>query len=176
MSRLKSRVGNFKMEWRGVPRGAEGTTHVQIGEGAPIEVRWRKDSQGIWVTFLNGIVGFDLQGERDENGRTVFRVSQRNAANEWAGLHCSYGETEAQALNRGQQIKAARIRAQMPGKILRILAQPGQHVERDQPIVVMEAMKMENEIRAAHAGKVSQVKVVEGQAVETGADLVLIEV
>jgi 3-methylcrotonyl-CoA carboxylase alpha subunit len=63
----------------------------------------------------------------------------------------------------------------MPGKIVRILVQAGAQVEKGQPLLVMEAMKMENEIRAAGAGKVSAVKVIEGQAVETGADLMLIE-
>jgi biotin carboxyl carrier protein len=48
-------------------------------------------------------------------------------------------------------------------------------VERGQPLLVMEAMKMENEIRASQAGKVIAVKVSEGQAVETGADLMNLE-
>ena len=49
----------------------------------------------------------------------------------------------------------------------------GQEVKAGQELVVIEAMKMENEIRASAAGKVEAVKVTEGQAVESGADLIL---
>ncbi len=75
----------------------------------------------------------------------------------------------------GAKKKGVRVRAQMPGKIVRILVQPGAEVQRGQPLLVMEAMKMENEIRASQAGKVVAVKVSEGQAVETGADLLNLE-
>ena len=71
--------------------------------------------------------------------------------------------------------KNLRVRAQMPGKILRLNLKAGDSVEKGQTILVMEAMKMENEIRAPHSGKVSHLKVSEGQAVETGADLCVIE-
>ena len=56
----------------------------------------------------------------------------------------------------------------MPGKILRIHVASGAPVERGQPLMVMEAMKMENEIKATQAGVMGQIKVTEGQAVETG--------
>ena len=63
----------------------------------------------------------------------------------------------------------------MPGKILRISVKAGDSVEKGQALLVMEAMKMENEIRASHSGKIAALKVSEGQAVETGADLCLID-
>ena len=71
--------------------------------------------------------------------------------------------------------KSARVRAQMPGKILRISVKIGEVVEKGQTLMVMEAMKMENEIRATQSGLIDQVKVSEGQAVETGADLCTIK-
>jgi biotin carboxyl carrier protein len=55
------------------------------------------------------------------------------------------------------------------------LARAGDSIERDKPVIVMEAMKMENEIRAPQAGKISKLSVTEGQAVETGAELFVIE-
>jgi biotin carboxyl carrier protein len=63
----------------------------------------------------------------------------------------------------------------MPGKIVRILVKLGDVVAKDQPILVMEAMKMENQIKATQAGKVSKISVTEGQALETGAELLVIE-
>jgi biotin carboxyl carrier protein len=63
----------------------------------------------------------------------------------------------------------------MPGKIVRVLVEVGQSVEDGQGLLVMEAMKMENELRAARAGRVREVMVAERQAVETGALLVVLE-
>lgn len=63
------------------------------------------------------------------------------------------------------------VRAQMPGKILRVNVKEGATVEKGQSIIVMEAMKMENEIKAPQAGRVQGLKISEGQAVETGAEL-----
>jgi pyruvate carboxylase subunit B len=62
--------------------------------------------------------------------------------------------------------------APMPGLIVRVLAQPGDRVAAGQGLVVMEAMKMENELRAAGAGIVKAVRVAAGDAVEKGAILV----
>ena len=50
-----------------------------------------------------------------------------------------------------------RIKAPVPGLINRVLVQAGDHVEAGQPIVVLEAMKMENEVRALRAGGVQQI-------------------
>jgi pyruvate carboxylase subunit B len=62
--------------------------------------------------------------------------------------------------------------APMPGLIVRINVQPGDAVQPGQPLVVMEAMKMENELRAAAAGTVKAIAVKPGAAVEKGAVLV----
>lgn len=62
----------------------------------------------------------------------------------------------------------AKVRAPMPGKIVRILRRQGDDVEAHQGIVVMEAMKMQNEIRSPKRGKVAQLNVDEGDAVKLG--------
>jgi biotin carboxyl carrier protein len=66
----------------------------------------------------------------------------------------------------------SRIAAPMPGKIVSVAVAPGQEVELGAPLVVMEAMKMQNEIQARRRGRVSRVLVQAGQAVEGGAVLV----
>ena len=63
----------------------------------------------------------------------------------------------------------------MPGKVVRVLVSPGDDVRAGQGLVVVEAMKMENEIGAPRAGRVKSVDVNPGQNVETGARLVVLE-
>ena len=71
----------------------------------------------------------------------------------------------------GQQ----RVTAPMPGRVLRVLVKPGDEVAHRQGLVVVEAMKMENELTAPKAGKVTEVAVTEGMSVEAGRLLVVIE-
>ena len=75
----------------------------------------------------------------------------------------------AAALASGKVVKAP-----MPGNILKINVAPGQKVEEGDVLIVLEAMKMENEIVAAKSGTVAQVAVSKGAVVETGAPLVVI--
>ena len=67
------------------------------------------------------------------------------------------------------------VTAPMPGKIVKLLVKPGDRVEPRQGLVVVEAMKMENELRARAAGTVAEVRAVEGTTVEAGAILVILE-
>jgi biotin carboxyl carrier protein len=67
------------------------------------------------------------------------------------------------------------VTAPMPGKVVKLLVQPGEAVTARQGLVVVEAMKMENELRAPRAGIVASVKVAEGSSVEAGTVLAIIE-
>ena len=67
------------------------------------------------------------------------------------------------------------VRAVMPGRVVRVLVAEGAAVEKGAPLLVLEAMKMENEIRSTRAGTVAKLFVNDGQTVESGADLIEIE-
>lgn len=67
-----------------------------------------------------------------------------------------------------------RIVAPMPGKVVRLHGKPGDRVTHRQPVVVIEAMKMENELRASRDGILVDVLVQEGQSVEAGTLLAVI--
>ena len=69
----------------------------------------------------------------------------------------------------------SRIAAPMPGKIVRVLVRPGDVVRARQPLVVVEAMKMENELRADREGTVVEVHAREGASVEAGALLIIVQ-
>lgn len=68
-----------------------------------------------------------------------------------------------------------RLTSPMPGKIVRVLVKPGDEVKARQGLVVVEAMKMENELRAARDGRVREVSVAEGQSVDAGTVLLIVE-
>jgi len=69
----------------------------------------------------------------------------------------------------------AEVKAMMPGRIVNVLVKPGDEVTHQQGLVVVEAMKMENELKSPKAGKVVEVKVSPGQTVEKGELLIIIE-
>ena len=109
------------------------------------------DSRGRYTLWLDG---FRFETEAlDERARTIRELTGASAAA--AG--------------------PAPIIAPMPGMIVRVSAQVGDQVELGQGLVVMEAMKMENELRATAAGTVRAVLVAVGTAVEKGAVLLELE-
>jgi biotin carboxyl carrier protein len=67
------------------------------------------------------------------------------------------------------------ITAPMPGRVVRVLARPGDAVREGQAVLVVGALKMENEMKSPKDGRVIEVHVIEGQAVEGGAMLATIE-
>jgi biotin carboxyl carrier protein len=68
-----------------------------------------------------------------------------------------------------------RLVAPMPGKVVRVLVNGGDRVTAKQPVVVVEAMKMENELRASREGTVAEIHVREGMSVDAGALLLVIQ-
>jgi biotin carboxyl carrier protein len=91
-------------------------------------------------------------------------VAQVLDPREWRGRH---GALEVQG---PQQVVAP-----MPGKIVRILVQVGETVEAGQGLVVVEAMKMQNEIRSPKSGKVEKIVAKEGETVNPGDVLVWVD-
>ena len=80
----------------------------------------------------------------------------------------------AQLTTRAQPVGPQPVRAPMPGKIVKVLVQPGDVVKAGQGVIIVEAMKMENELRAAQGGTVGEVSAKEGQTVEAGQVLATI--
>ncbi len=81
-----------------------------------------------------------------------------------------WGRKDDGATGSGPQ----KVVAPMPGKIARVLVAPGAAVVARQPLIVIEAMKMENELRASHGGTVAELHVQEGQSVDAGALLLVV--
>jgi glutaconyl-CoA/methylmalonyl-CoA decarboxylase subunit gamma len=85
-------------------------------------------------------------------------------------LQCRVGT--GRAASRASATAADGLYAPMPGRVVKVSCREGDHVERGAALVVLEAMKMENELVAPMRGRVTKVLVTEGQAVEARAKLV----
>ncbi len=78
---------------------------------------------------------------------------------------------------RGTAVEAEgrqQVLAPMPGKIVRVLVSAGDTVRAGQGLLVVEAMKMQNEIRAPKSGTIDRVRVIEGQTVNAGEVVVIV--
>ena len=80
-----------------------------------------------------------------------------------------------QGASGGGRRRVETVDAYMPGRVVAVLVEEGQEIVAGQGLVVLEAMKMENEIQAEHDGVVKRICVAEGQAVEGGDPLLEVE-
>ena len=102
----------------------------------------------------------------------LFRV--RVFSDEGAGEHGGPPRRK-RGESRRASVSEGAVSAPMQGTIVKVLVEPGQTVAADEPVCILEAMKMESEIRAQKAGTVSEVRVEPGQTVRSGDALIVIE-
>ena len=174
---IQGSVGPWEFAWKTRPYGPTGTAQVEVREkggktpGRVLDIRWRRDADGFWLELPDGVHGFDLQAEAGDDGRPVFQVSERGGEQFWQGLtYLRAGEEQAVTGATGTK-KNARVRAQMPGKILRVSVKEGSLVEKGQSIMVMEAMKMEYTLKSEEAGVLQILHVEVGEQVQLGKTL-----
>ncbi len=121
------------------------------------------------LIFAGGSYVLDVYGSGTEYN-VYTRGSYRNVKiyNDESLLH--------ESLKRGGQLGAeAQLTAGMPGKIVKVMVSKGDIVKANQPLLVMEAMKMENEMRASHEVRIRDVLVQPGDSVEAGSTLISFE-
>mmetsp|Transcript_87945 Transcript_87945/g.250815 ORF Transcript_87945/g.250815 Transcript_87945/m.250815 type:complete len:678 (-) Transcript_87945:534-2567(-) len=156
-----------------VPSEDEATTqHVEAtfkttAEGTTMEV------------VLDKMHRFDVDVSIEETQtETSVHLFAHNATDTGLGPRHVYNVVAPKATFQGASdvSSAPLIKAVMPGKIVRVLVEVGDVVEADQPLVILEAMKMEHVIKANGPGCVSAVSFAEGEIVADGAILVELEV
>jgi 3-methylcrotonyl-CoA carboxylase alpha subunit len=124
------------------------------------------------LTLAGGILRAELDGVR-VSARVVFlgrQLTLISAGHTWRLEIDDALEREAK-----QDSGSGRLTAPMPGAVVSILVKEGDRVVRDQPLIVLEAMKMEHTIKASAAGRVVKVHFAVGQQVNDGAQLLTIE-
>lgn len=148
--------------------GAEGRFTVTVfGEQHAVDARQAAD--GIWSLLLGATSHTVDVSERD--GAYVVEVAGES--------YRIRVEEETRYIIRTRGAKAGAggqvLKAPMPGKVTHIEVAVGQAVKPGDGLIVLEAMKMENEFRSSAAGTVKEVRVQVGQAVNPGDVLVVIE-
>jgi biotin carboxyl carrier protein len=138
------------------------------------EQRFEADVRQVGPASFSIIVGeraFDFDVVRD--GEEVVVASRSGVT------RMTLEDATRRLMRRGrhkQEISGpAQLRALMPGRVVSVSVKIGDVVEANQGILVVEAMKMENEIKSPKTGKVVEVKVVAGQTVEKGELMAVIE-
>ena len=148
--------------------GTEGRYRVCVG-GAAAEVDARPAAEGIWSLLIGSVSHVVDVSERD--GVSIVEVDGET-------YHIRIEEETRYIIRtRGGKAEASGqvLKAPMPGKVVHVDVDVGQTVKPGDGLVVLEAMKMENEFRAVVAGRVKEIRVAVGQAVNPGDTLVVIE-
>lgn len=170
----EGKVGSRAITWKVAPKGKSGEAVLVDAKGVEQVVRYHRDDQGIWIETARGFFGFDARRFVSDDGQPSYTLLRRKHADVAGGLQFLRAG-EASSSGTAKVKKGAKIKSQMPGKIVRINVKPGTAVKRGDRLLVMEAMKMENEIKSPQDGVIKEIKVTEGQAVETGAELIKFE-
>lgn len=141
-------------------------------DGRSVEMKMREGADGRYLLIINGRV-YDC------------RVNQSAALPEKAEVRVR-GRVYTIALADTKRLRAAsssaahedgsaQIVAQMPGKVVRVHVEAGAQVEAGDPILVVEAMKMQNEMKSPKAGTVTTINAKVGATVNAGEVLAVIE-
>lgn len=165
--------------------------HAEIGDEKH-EVEIRRDADDVFAS-IDGR-GYELEVSEPEHGAYLFK-DKGKITEVFVTPPDRPGEAlQVQTGGRSLQIKlidpkrlrgsgggsehgdgAAEIRTAMPGKVVRLLVEAGASVEKGDGVLVVEAMKMQNELKAPKAGIIKEFKVAEGLTVAAGDVLAVIE-
>jgi pyruvate carboxylase subunit B len=149
--------------------GTDGAYRVSVGE-TTWDVDGRLTAQGIYSLLIGGVsYAVDVL---DRNGTCVVDVGGET--------YEVLVEEQTRWIIRTRGGTAAAVRghtviAPLPGKITHVAVNPGSRVQPGDTLLVIEAMKMENEFKASAEGVVMEVRVEPGQAVNAGDTLVVIQ-
>jgi biotin carboxyl carrier protein len=165
---INGRTRRVSIDAVGAAGAAGGRFHVLV-DGVAHDVDARTTDLGLSLMF--------------GDGRSVDAAVTERAAAEWFVQLPHVGVSAFVDRRRAETGRAAdasrpgeqRVAAPMPGRVVRVLVKPGDEVALRQGLVVVEAMKMENELVSPKAGRIKDVAVTEGASVEAGRLLIVVE-
>ncbi|MFQ5744179.1 MAG: acetyl-CoA carboxylase biotin carboxyl carrier protein subunit [Acidobacteriota bacterium] len=142
---------------RAVPDGARETL-----------IDWRRPERGIYSLLVDK-GSFEVFIEENDDRLTVHTLNRTFL------VRADDARRRRSVASAEVADGVARITAPIPGRVTKVLRSQGSEVKRGEGVIVLEAMKMENELRSPRDGIVTSVKVEEGQGVEGGTLMVTIE-
>ena len=165
---INGRTRRVAVESRARP-GATAAKVVVTVDDQRLEVEAQKTDLGWSLTYPDGHRA-DAALAEIERGTWVVELPHVSVPVQANGRRTGAGRDRHGPAKSGEQ----RIVAPMPGRIVRILVKPGDDVTARQGLVVVEAMKMENELTSTAPGRVQEIAVEEGDSVEAGRLLVVV--
>ncbi len=167
--RSGSEAAERSFEMRNSSNGAKDSGLLEaVLDGEALQVDWATVAPGVYSLLFSGR-SYEVRVEQEPGSREscytvsiagrLFHVALADAA--------SRRRDTAGGVHHGPE----EVLAPMPGRIVKILAAQGKQVARGEGLIVIEAMKMQNEIRAGRAGRVEKLYVREGEGVESGSRL-----
>ena len=147
------------------------TQTIIDGRAATFSHVWLDDAGHNLLLLVDGR-SYDLRIEEEDGRLTVIHRGNH--------YHCTVLDERLADLRRragAGDRPAGRtvVKSPMPGLIVKILVEVGQEVKKGDRLLILEAMKMENDVKAPRPGKVTSLSVAPGQAVEGGRELAIIE-
>ena len=139
---------------------------IRVDEGEPVWVDVRSLSSNVWSLLVSGH-SYEVGLQRESENWNVDIYGAAHVVNAV--------DPRRKALRLAGGSDQGLLKTAMPGRVVRILVEEGQAVSKGEPIIVVEAMKMENEMKAPTDGVIKSIQVAEGQAVDAGSALILVE-
>lgn len=140
-------------------------------DGQPVNVDLsRSGAPEIYSLLVDGR-SYEVLVEEDRNGYTVTLKGEQ--------YHVRVEDERTRRLNAGRASREIPtgelpIKAPIPGLVVKVLVSEGEPISEEQPLVLLEAMKMENEIRSPRDGVVRKVEVTAGQSIEQNGTLLIL--
>jgi biotin carboxyl carrier protein len=133
-----------------------------FADGHPLDADGKEVSPGVYSILVQG-ESFEVRVERI--GAELHAATQ---GREYKIAICDPREWKKNRAGAAEAEGRQQVLAPMPGKVVRVLVAAGDQVQAGQGLMVVEAMKMQNEIRAPKSGKIERLSVTEGQTVNSG--------
>lgn len=158
---IDGRPASIELEQR------DGRVSAKI-DGRNYELEVIRPEEGAYLMFVGERV---YEARAWSEGANSVRIKLRDRLFTVSIIDRKHRRVTADPGQEGQQ----HLTSPMPGKIVRVLLDPGDDVAAGQGVVVVEAMKMQNEIKSPKAGRVIEVRVVEGATVNANQVLAVVE-
>lgn len=158
---LTGSVDQAEFSVRDYPRTLSGSTQIHCN-GVVTDVKWKRTANTLKVWTDGKMEIYEITGN----------YLRKSFTDQYWKRGRFVASVEKKFQDSSRTSNASRsVKSQMPGKVVKVLLKNGDRVEAGQTVLILEAMKMENEIKAVSPGLLDSLQVTEGKTVESGVEL-----